>query len=126
MVFVKTNPKTILNFLIFSILAAVAISIGFFFFIIPGIILTAMLLPAPFLIIDREMGTIEAIKESVKITTGHIVDILTGVYIGWLVAGFLLFTLILYIPMTLLISVYPYLQLTGQLEEVQKKLEANG
>ena len=86
-----------------------------------------MLLPAPLMVIDREMGPIEAIKESMSITSGYKMDIFAGTYVGSFIAALLavppltLFST----PMMLFVYIYPYLQLTGQLDEVEKNLGAS-
>jgi uncharacterized membrane protein len=128
MVFTEAKPETILNFFVLMLLMSIALTIGYTLFIVPGIILTVMLLPAPFLVIDRDMGPIEAISESIKITNGHKMDIFAGFFISMAVAYILsifVITLIFTIPMSMFIYVYPYLQLTGQLDEAKKNLEAN-
>jgi len=128
MAFGDASPETLLNFFILMILMSVALSIGYLLFVVPGIILTVMLLPAPFLVIDRGMGPIAAIKESIKITAGHKMDIFAGTFISLVVAYVLsifVITLIFTIPMSMFVYVYPYLQLTGQLDEAKKNLGAN-
>jgi uncharacterized protein (TIGR02145 family) len=118
--FIKTNPITILKFFILIILMTIIINIGTALLVIPGVILSIMLLLAPFMVIDRELGPIEAIKESISITSGHKMDIFTGTCLGSLIAILLLIPpLTLFsIPMMLFVYVYPYLQLTGQLDDV--------
>ncbi|MCL1957139.1 MAG: hypothetical protein FWF63_07435 [Fibromonadales bacterium] len=128
MVFIKVNPITILYFFIHTILISIILTIGYILFIIPGVILTLMLLPAPFLVIDRDMGPISAIKESFRITSGHKMDLFVGLCVSITVAVYLstpIISLVFTIPMMLLIYVYPYLLLTGQLDEAKKHLEAN-
>jgi len=126
MVFIKIKPLTMLYFFILVILTSIIISIGYILLIIPGVILTLMLLPASFLVIDRDMGPISAIKESFRITSGHKMDIFVGLCISITVAFYLsvpIISLVFTIPMMLLIYVYPYLLLTGQLDEAKKNLE---
>jgi len=128
MAFVHAKLMTILNFFVLMILLVIILSIGYILFIIPGIILSVMLSTAPFLVIDRDMGPIDAIKESIKITSGHKMDIFLGSFISLLVANILsvfIITLIFTIPMSMFIYAYPYLQLTGQLDEAKKNLGAN-
>jgi len=126
--FVHAKLMTILNFFVLMILLTIILSIGYTLLIIPGIILSIMLGQAPFLVIDRDMGPIDAIKESIKMTSGHKMDIFLGTFIGLLVVYVLsifIITLIFTIPMAMFIYVYPYLQLTGQLDEAKKNLGAN-
>jgi uncharacterized membrane protein len=126
--FVHAKLMTILNFFVLMVLLTIILSIGYTLLIIPGIILSVMLCPAPFLVIDRDMGPIDAVKESIKMTSGHKMDIFLGSFISLLVANVLsvfIITLIFTIPMAMFIYVYPYLQLTGQLDEAKKNLGAN-
>jgi uncharacterized membrane protein len=121
--FINVKPITILNYIIVSLITSVAISIGLLLFVIPGIILTLIFVFAPILVIDRNMGPIEAIKESVKLTANYKMDILVGLFIGFvlfLILSSFIVTLVYTLPMLLFIWVYPYLKLTGQLGNVNQ------
>jgi hypothetical protein len=125
MAFLHVKPATIINFIIANLLMSVVIAVGLLFLIIPGVILSCMLMYVPYLIIDREMGFVEAFKESAKISKGHIMDVLVGFYLSAGVAGYLstlVITIVFTIPMIAFVYAYPYLVLTGQLDEVQNKL----
>jgi uncharacterized membrane protein len=52
-------------------LTMIIISLGIMCCIIPGIIFTCKLAFVPFLVVDRRMDCIEAIKESWRMTNGH-------------------------------------------------------
>ena len=126
MVITKVEPITIVYFLILMVLMNIALTIGYFLLIIPGIILTLMLQAAPFLVIERGMDPISAIKESINMTNGHKMSLFVGLFVSTLVATCLsifIITLVFTIPMMLLIYAYPYLLLTGQLDEAKKNLE---
>ncbi|MFO7916414.1 MAG: YciC family protein [Candidatus Krumholzibacteriales bacterium] len=60
-----------LNAVLASALTYVIIGIGFLFFIIPGIILACKLAFVPYLVVDRRMDAVEAIKKSWKMTAGY-------------------------------------------------------
>ncbi|MBD3179530.1 MAG: hypothetical protein GF417_07885 [Candidatus Latescibacteria bacterium] len=60
-----------LNVVLASALTAAIIVIGLFFFIVPGIILACKLAFVPYLVIDRRMDAVEAIKKSWKMTAGY-------------------------------------------------------
>ncbi len=59
------------NYLVMTILILIVVIIGFALFIIPGIIAIIGLSFAAYLVIDRDMGPVEAMKESLNITNGH-------------------------------------------------------
>jgi hypothetical protein len=127
MAIARVKPMTILNFVIATILMFVLISIGFVLLIIPGIILMLMFMYVPYLIIDRDMGFVEAFLESMKISKGRKMDVFVGFFISAIltnIASMFIITIIFTIPMMSFIYVYPYLALTGQLDEAQKKLAA--
>ena len=49
----------------------VVIGIGFLLLVVPGVILACRLILTPYLVMDRRMPAIDAIKESWQLTTGH-------------------------------------------------------
>ena len=65
------HPTPYLKFLGTSILTTLAISVGFLLLIVPGIIALLFFMFSAFIVIDRELGPIEAMKESMRITEGH-------------------------------------------------------
>jgi uncharacterized membrane protein len=65
------NPGPFWRFLGAHILTAIAIALGFLALIVPGIILAVGLGFVPYLVVERGLGPIEAIKESWRITKGH-------------------------------------------------------
>lgn len=65
------NPGPFWRYLGAHILTLIAVILGFIAFIIPGVIIAIGLSFVPFLVIERGLGPIEAIKESWRITKGH-------------------------------------------------------
>ena len=65
------HPQGFLKYLGASILLGLAVGIGLVLLIVPGIIFGLMFMFSTFLVIDRELGPIEALKESNHITHGH-------------------------------------------------------
>ena len=59
------------NAVLASLLVTIIIGIGFVLLIIPGIIFACKLVFTPYLVVDRKMEVIEAIKESWRMTGGH-------------------------------------------------------
>jgi hypothetical protein len=54
-----------------NLLVAVIIGFGIVFFIIPGIVFACKLAFVPYLIVDKKMDAVEAVKESWKMTGGY-------------------------------------------------------
>ena len=65
------HPQPFWKYLGASILLGLAVGIGFVLLIVPGVILGLMFMFSTFVVIDRELGPIEALKESNRITYGH-------------------------------------------------------
>ncbi|GAH46429.1 unnamed protein product, partial [marine sediment metagenome] len=59
------------NAVLASLLVGVIIGIGFVLLIVPGIIFACKLVFTPYLVVDRKMEVIEAVKESWRMTGGH-------------------------------------------------------
>ncbi len=81
------------NAVLASLLVSVIVVIGFILIIIPGIIFACKLAFTPYLVVDRKMEVIEAIKESWRMTDGHAWKVfligLLGIPIG--IAGLICF-----------------------------------
>lgn len=65
------HPQPFWKYLGASILYALAIVVGLVLLIVPGIIFALMFMFTTFIVIDRGLGPIEALKESNRITYGH-------------------------------------------------------
>ena len=63
--------KNYLNIVLAHLLVTVIIGVGIFLLIVPGIILACKLAFVSYLVTDRKMEAIEAIRESWRMTTGH-------------------------------------------------------
>jgi uncharacterized membrane protein len=59
------------NAVLASLLVGAIVSIGMVLLIIPGIIFAYKLAFTPYLVVDRKMGAVEAVKESWRMTGGH-------------------------------------------------------
>lgn len=77
-------PKMV-NFIVSQVLLCLIILGGFLLLIIPGIIFSIKFMFTPYLVIDKGMGPVEALKASAKMTDGVKWDI-----VGFLAAAFLL------------------------------------
>jgi uncharacterized membrane protein len=65
------HPQPFWKYLGASILYALALVVGLILLIVPGIIFALMFMFTTFIVIDRELGPVEAMKESNRITYGH-------------------------------------------------------
>jgi uncharacterized membrane protein len=65
------HPRPFWSYLAATIVVVIAIILGLILLIVPGIILALMFMFTTFIVIDRERGPIEAMKESMRITRGH-------------------------------------------------------
>ena len=79
-----------INAVLAYLLTISIVVVGFLFLIIPGIIFACKFAFVPYLIVDRKMKAVEAVKESWRMTTGHA---LTIFFMGFLaififIAGF--------------------------------------
>ena len=63
--------QTYWNAVLASLLVGVIVSIGFILLIVPGIVFACKLAFTPYLVVDRKMGAIEAVKGSWSMTGGH-------------------------------------------------------
>ena len=123
--FFSANPITLLHFFVAMIVMSILISIGMILLIIPGIILSYMLILTPYLIIDKNMGAFEAMSESMRLTKGYKMDIFVGHFVVLLlinIVSMLIITLPFTIPMALFVQIYPYLVLTGQLDNAKAQI----
>lgn len=68
--FTSTAPK-ILKYVLAQILLGLIVVVGLLLFIVPGVIFAIKFMFTPYLVIDKGLGPIEALKASEKITTGR-------------------------------------------------------
>ncbi|MBN2070571.1 MAG: hypothetical protein JW814_03850 [Candidatus Krumholzibacteriota bacterium] len=67
--------KNYLNAILSHLLVQFMIGVGLMFLVIPGIFLACKLAFVPFLVVDRKLDAIEAIRQSWNLTNGHGMDI---------------------------------------------------
>lgn len=65
------NPSRVLGYLGGVILYMLAVFAGCILLIIPGIIASVAFILTPYLIVDKSMGPVEAMKESARLTKGY-------------------------------------------------------
>ena len=74
------NPHPYWSYLAATVLVGLAILLGLLLLIVPGIIFGLMFMFTSFIVIDRALGPIDAMKESKRITSGY----------RWRLLGFIL------------------------------------
>lgn len=109
------HPKPFWKFLAAQILIGISVVIGLVLLIVPGIILMLMFILTPYIIVDRELAPIAAMKESARITKGRKWELLLFVLIAFVLnlvgAIALLVGLLVSIPVTTLALVHAYREL---------------
>ena len=105
-----------------KIVTGVIVVIGLILLIVPGLIAAAMLLFANYLVADKHLGVLDALKESMRITKGHraklIVLILAVALINVLGALLLFVGLVVTLPVSLLAVTHVYRSLEHKANEV--------
>lgn len=111
------HPHPFWKYLGASILAWLAFALGLVLLIVPGIIFGLMFMFATILVIDRDLGPIEAMRESNRVTRGHKWNLLGLVLVLALVnvlgALALFVGLLVSVPVTLLALMQVYRILAG-------------
>jgi uncharacterized membrane protein len=114
------HPRPFLKFLAASILIMLAVVAGLILLIVPGIIFALMFMFTTFIVIEREFGPIDAMKESRRITHGHKWQLLGFslllVLINLLGVAALVVGLLVSIPVSSLAFVHAYRFLGGKAE----------
>lgn len=116
------HPQQYLPYLAATLLTAAIVVVGLILLIIPGIIAAVALLFVKFIVVDRKLGPIEALKESVRITKGHrmtlFLFVLAIAVINIVGALLLLVPLLITIPISSLAMVYAYRTIGHKASEV--------
>lgn len=110
------NLSLILRLLLGNFLSAILILAGLIFLIVPGIVLAVRLQFVSFLIVEKRLGPVEAIKKSLKITKNNFFALLglsiVSLLINLLGLVLLLVGLLVTIPLTSLINARVYQKLS--------------
>ncbi len=116
------HPQQYLPYLAATLLTAAIVVVGLVLLIVPGIIAAVALLFVKFIIVDRKLSPIEALKESVRITKGNrmtlFLFVLAIAVINIVGAILLLVPLLVTIPVSSLAMVYAYRTLGHKASEV--------
>ncbi len=111
------NPKPFFNYLLLYIILGIIVLVGLILLVVPGIIFALMFSLAGFLVIEKNMSPIEALKESARLTKGSRVKILLlGLaLIGLAILGMipLMLGLLVVSPLSMLALAHAYRTLSG-------------
>ncbi|HEY1041822.1 MAG TPA: DUF975 family protein [Candidatus Paceibacterota bacterium] len=115
------HPKPFWNFVGASILAGIAIILGFIALIIPGIILGILFMFVGYLVIDQDLKPIDALKRSWELTKGNRWKLffLSLALIGINILGLLALVvgLLVSVPVSFLAVTHAYRTLSGKAPE---------
>ncbi len=107
-----------IKFLLAKVLSIFVISLGFALFIIPGIIASLGLSLVPYIILDKKLGPVEAIKDSWRLTKGHkwnlLLFTLLLLILNMLGSFVFIVGLLITVPVSSVASVYVYKWLDKQ------------
>jgi uncharacterized membrane protein len=122
------HPRPFWKFLGTSILVGLAIGIGFVLLIVPGIIAAVFFMFATVLVIDRDLGPIEAMKESMAIGRGHrwpLLGLIALIALIMLAGVLVLFVgLLVAMPVAGLSFVHAYRVLSGSNGQAARPVDA--
>lgn len=117
------NYRPLSNYILASILYFLAVLVGLILLIVPGIILIIRMGLYPYLIVDKGMGPVDALKESMKLTKGSTLNLFLFwfVLLGVLILGLLalIVGIIVAIPVTVLAYVFIYRYLESKKQSTQ-------
>lgn len=117
-----------LNYLVATILYFLAVLAGFILLIVPGIIVIIRMGLYGYLIVDKKMGIIDSLKESMRLTKGNVFNLFLFwfVLLGILILGFLaiIVGLLVAIPVTVLAYVFIYRYLESKKQVTQSSAQA--
>jgi uncharacterized membrane protein len=121
-VFDLWHPQVFLPYLVATVLVFICVAIGFVLLVVPGIIVGLMLMFTPYLVVDKNLGAIEAMKESKRITQGskwQLFELGVSLFLLNLVGALaLLVGLLVTIPVSMLAIAHAYRQLAHKGGEV--------
>ncbi len=111
------NPDPFWKFLGATLVLCIILMVGYVLFIVPGLILTTMLYFTTTLVIDKNLGAIDALKESARMTKGHrwqiLFLILAIIGINLLGVAALVVGLFVSVPVSILAMIHAYRHLAG-------------
>jgi len=100
------------QYLVTSVVIAIIVILGIFALIVPGIIFALAFSMAPYIIIEKRVWTMEALKKSWRMTKGHLLQLFvlgaSVAVINFIGAFFLLVGLLVTAPVSMLAMTHAY------------------
>jgi len=116
------HPQSFWNYLGASILTGLIVLVGLVLLIVPGIIFTLMFAFVKYLVIDRDLNPVAAMKESERITHGHRLELLLFflALVGFNILGLLALAvgLLVTVPVSMLAIAHAYRTLAHAASEM--------
>jgi uncharacterized membrane protein len=127
--FFEITPSQFFRYFGYSIVYGICIVVGLILLIVPGIIAIIRLQPGYYLVVDKGMGPIEALKASWNMTKGETWNLFlfTLVVVAMNIVGAIIFFigLIVTIPITMVAMGYIYRKLSGTMLPQTAAVEAH-
>lgn len=124
------HPQNLLNYIAVTILFGLIVFVGFVLLIVPGVIAATALLFAPYLVVDKGLGPIAALKESARITKGNRLRVLAlmGALALISILGFLalIVGLLVAVPVTAIAYVSAYRRLSAAADAAAARVPLSG
>jgi uncharacterized membrane protein len=111
------DVPTFISLLIAAIIVSVAVSVGYFFLVIPGILLSIRLMFTSFLVVDQGLSPVDALGRSWAITQGSFwrlfVFLIVVVVVNVIGAIPLFLGLLVTVPTSIIAVAYVYRRMVG-------------
>ncbi len=122
------TPEVVLRYFGATILVALSVVVGLFLLIIPGIIFALALMFTLYIVIEKKVGPIEAMKESMRITKGHRMQLL-GLALALIILNIVgvilvLVGLLVTIPVTMFALAHAYRIISGTIVSTPEETAA--
>lgn len=115
------NPKPFWRYLGVCVLGSIPVVLGLVLFIVPGVIIALAFSFAGILVVDKGLGPIAALKESVRLTKGHRFELfklaVTSIALNILGLFALLIGLFVTMPVSQLAFIHAYRTIGAQKKE---------
>lgn len=114
-------PRPFWAYLAAALLVGLMVVVGFILLIIPGLIALSMFAFTKYIVVDKKMGPIEAMKESLRITKGNRLEILFFLLLAVIINVIGMLPLMLGLLVTIPVTVLAFAHAYRMLEALAKK-----